>query len=287
MTEQLRIAGLDVELTGPAEGPVVVFHPGTPAAGRMFGRQVAAGASRGLRHLAYSRPGYGSSERQRRRRVADCARDVERILDELGVERFYSIGLSGGGPHSLACAALLPDRLLAAATLGGVAPWDAEELDWLEGMGEDNHAEFGAAARGIEALRAFLEPVAAEMTKASPAELAAAFGDLVSDVDHEAISGEFAEHLSLQLREGLAHGISGWLDDDMAFVSDWGFELASIDRPVTIWHGAQDRFVPPSHGRWLVEHIPGARSELRPEHGHLSLQIGAYGEILDDLVNAG
>jgi pimeloyl-ACP methyl ester carboxylesterase len=287
MTERTRIAGLDVELSGPPDGAVVIFHTGTPAAGRMFTPQVEAGAARGLRHLTYSRPGYGSSDRQPGRRVADCARDVARILDELGIERFYSVGLSGGGPHSLACAALLPDRLIAAATMGGVAPWDGEALDWLEGMGEDNHAEFGAAVRGADALRAFLEPVAEEMTGASPGDLAAAFGDLVSEVDRAAISGEFAEYLSLILREALTGGIWGWFDDDLAFISPWGFELSSIARPVTVWHGAQDRFVPPSHGRWLVDHIPGASAQLRAEHGHLSLQTGAYGEILDDLLNAG
>jgi pimeloyl-ACP methyl ester carboxylesterase len=282
-----RIVGLDVELSGPPDGAVVLFHTGTPAAGRMFAPQVEAGAARGLRHLAYSRPGYGDSDRQPGRRVADCAPDVTEILDELGIDRCYSVGLSGGGPHALACAALLPDRVIAAATLGGAAPWDAEGLDWLDGMGADNHAEFGAAVRGEEALQAFLEPAAAEMIGASTADLAAAFGDLVSDVDFEAISGAFAEHLSRILREGLGHGIWGWVDDDLAFVTDWGFDLGAIERPVTIWHGAQDRFVPPMHGRWLVEHVPGARAELRAEHGHLSLQLSAYGEILDSLLEAG
>jgi pimeloyl-ACP methyl ester carboxylesterase len=282
-----RIAGLDVELSGPADGPVVLFHTGTPAAGRMFAPQVDAGAARGLRHLAYSRPGYGSSDRRPGRRVADCAQDVEAILDGLQIDRFYSVGLSGGGPHSLACAALLPDRVIAAATLGGVAPWNAEGLDWLAGMGEDNHAEYGAAAEGEEPLGRFLEPLAAEMSRASPAELHAALGDLVSEVDGAAISGEFAEYLSAIVREGLSNGISGWFDDDVAFVSDWGFELASIARPVTIWHGAYDRFVPPSHGRWLVDHIPRARAQLRGEHGHLTLQLAAYGEILDDLIATG
>jgi pimeloyl-ACP methyl ester carboxylesterase len=282
-----RIGGLDVELSGPAGAPVVLFHTGTPAAGRMFAPQVDAGAARGLRHLTYSRPGYGRSDRVPGRQVADCVRDVAAILDGLQIDRIYSVGLSGGGPHSLACAALLPDRVIAAATLGGVAPWNADGLDWLDGMGEDNHAEFGAAVDGEEPLRKFLEPLAAEMSSASPAELHAAFGDLVSGVDRAAISGEFAEHLSRILREGLSDGIWGWFDDDIAFVAHWGFDLASIERPVTIWHGAQDRFVPPSHGRWLVEHIPGARAQLRPEHGHLSFQLTAYGEILDDLIATG
>jgi pimeloyl-ACP methyl ester carboxylesterase len=99
------------------------------------------------------------------------------------------------------------------------------------------------------------------------------------DSDRAAISGEFAEHLSRTLREGLSNGIWGWFDDDIAFISDWGFDLRSIERPLTIWHGVQDRPVPPSHGRWPVDHISGARAQVRAEHGHLSLQIGAYSDI--------
>src|SRR5476649_965370 len=118
MDDRLQIEGpagrLDVELSGPADGEVVVFHTGTPSAGSLFGPTVDAGTQRGLRHVAYSRPGYGTSERWAGRSVADCALDVAAILDALGIERFFTVGMSGGGPHALACAAILPERVIAA-----------------------------------------------------------------------------------------------------------------------------------------------------------------------------
>jgi len=111
MTEDGR--RLVVEVSGPAEGDVVFFHTGTPSAGLLFDDLIVAGAERGLRHVSYARPGYADSDRQEGRTVADCARDVTAILDSLGVERFYVTGQSGGGPHSLATAALLGDRVMA------------------------------------------------------------------------------------------------------------------------------------------------------------------------------
>src|SRR5580700_1871676 len=183
----LQIAGsggrrLDVELSGPDEGRPLIFHNGTPMAGRMFAPMVAQGAERGVRHIAYSRPGYCGSERDAGRTVADCARDVAAIADELGIERFFTVGWSGGGPHALACAALLPQRVLAAATLAGVAPANASGLDWTAHMGAENLTEFAAAEAGEAELLAFLEREGSELASASAADLRAAFGELISDV---------------------------------------------------------------------------------------------------------
>jgi len=287
----LQIAGsggrrLDVELSGPDEGRPLIFHNGTPMAGRMFAPMVAQGAERGVRHIAYSRPGYCGSERDAGRTVADCARDVAAIADELGIERFLTVGWSGGGPHALACAALLPERTMAAATLAGVAPFNAHGLDWLAGMGEENIEEFGAARAGEDQLSSHLEGQRAEMLHASAADLHAALGDLLSDVDRAVLSGEFAEYLAAGTQASLEHGIWGWFDDDLAFLGDWGFDLAKITVPVTIWQGAQDRFVPFTHGRWLAEHVSGASAQLQAEHGHLSLAVGSYGRVLDELIAA-
>jgi pimeloyl-ACP methyl ester carboxylesterase len=211
---------------------------------------------------------------------------VTSIVDHLGMDRFYVIGWSGGGPHALACAALMPDRVIAAATIAGVAPRDAEGLDWLAGMGEENIEEFGAAETGEQELRTYLEQHAAELTQATGPDLHAALGDLLSDVDKAALTGDFAEYLADASRHGLAHGIWGWFDDDVAFLKDWGFDVGATERPVTIWQGEQDRFVPFGHGRWLADHVSGARAELHPEHGHLSLAVASYDRILDSLLAA-
>jgi pimeloyl-ACP methyl ester carboxylesterase len=212
--------------------------------------------------------------------------DVQAIADHLGVQRFHTMGWSGGGPHALATAALLPDRVISAGTVAGAAPHDAEGLDWSEGMGEENIEEMGLAEQGAEAVRPWLENQAEEIVRSSPEELHRILGDLVSEVDRATLSGDFAEHSYASWRAALRNGVWGWLDDDLAFVRPWGFELDSIRVPVSVWHGGQDRFVPMTHGRWLAEHVSGARAHLLEAEGHLSLAVGHHGDVLDDLVAA-
>src|SRR6516225_272473 len=159
----VRTAGerqLEALVSGPPDGLTVVLQNGTPA-GLMAAPLIAAAtAERGLRLVLYARPGYEGSTPDPGRQVAGAAADLGAVLDALGAAEFVTVGWSGGGPHALACAALLPGRCLAAATMAGVAPFTAEGLDWLAGMGEENVTEFGAAAAGEEALTAFLEPEA-------------------------------------------------------------------------------------------------------------------------------
>jgi pimeloyl-ACP methyl ester carboxylesterase len=275
---------LEVELSGPDDGRPLIFHHGTPMAGGMFAPLVAQGAERGVRHIAYTRPGYCGSERHAGRAVADCAKDVAAIADELGIARFLTVGWSGGGPHALACAALLPERTSAAATLAGVAPFNAQGLDWLAGMGEENIEEFGAALEGEDQLSSYLQAERTGILASSAADLHVALGDLLSDVDRAMVSGDFAEYLAAGMHASLEHGIWGWFDDDLAFVGEWGFDVGAIAVPVTVWQGEQDRFVPFAHGRWLAEHVSGATAQLPAEHGHLSLAIGSHGRVLDDLI---
>ena len=275
---------LEVELYGPRDGQAVIFQTGTPSPGKLFAPLVEAGVSRGVRHVAYSRPGYGRSERALGRSVADCAQDIVAVADRLGIGRFYTVGWSGGGPHALASAALLADRVIAAATLASPAPRDAEGLEWLMGMGAENVEEFRAADAGEEQLRAYLDQHAPHLAHATGPDLRAALGDLLSDVDARVLTGEFAEYLASCTRAALEHGVWGWLDDDLAFVRDWGFDLGAISVPVAIWHGGEDRFVPYAHGRWLAEHAAGATPHLHPDHGHLSLAVGSYDAVLADLL---
>jgi pimeloyl-ACP methyl ester carboxylesterase len=275
---------LEVVVDGPQDGTAVLFHAGTPCAGRLFAPLVAEGAQRGLRHVTYSRPGYGYSDRRSGRTVADCVGDVAMLADELGIARFITIGWSGGGPHALACAALAPERTLAAAVIGSVAPYNADGLDWLQGMGSENLEEFGAAAAGEAELASYLERQAEGLAGMSAAALHAALGDLVSEPDREVLSEGFAEYMADSMRAAVAPGPWGWYDDDTAFLAPWGFDLARIEVPVAVWHGSEDRFVPFSHGRWLAERVPGAQAMLLDGHGHLSIGVASYGRILDGLL---
>lgn len=278
---------LVAEVAGPPDGEVVFAHTGTPEAGTVYAPKVAAGAEWGLRHVSYARPGYAGSDRQPGRSVADCAADAAAIADRLGFERFYTVGQSGGGPHALACAALLPERVRSAATLGGVAPRDAAGLDWLAGMGEENLREFAEVEAGEAELRAFLENDAVAFAAVDAAQVKEMLGDLVGDADKAVLTGEYAEHLAADFRAALATGIWGWFDDDLAFFADWGFELGAISVPVTIWQGDDDRMVPFAHGQWLADHVSSAAARLLPGEGHLSIEVTRYGDVLDDLLARG
>ncbi|MDQ3811010.1 MAG: alpha/beta hydrolase [Chloroflexota bacterium] len=278
---------VDVLVAGSEEAPPLLFHHGTPGARIGFEPFIATALARGVRFVSYSRPGYGDSTRRPGRAVADCAADTAAIMDRLGAPRFYTVGWSGGGPHALACAALLPDRVIASATIAGVAPYPADGLDWLAGMGPENVREFGAAMAGPDALGPSLAAFAEGMATVTGENIVAALGALVSDVDEAALNGELGAFLAANVREGLRNGTGGWLDDDLAFVRDWGFDVATIAVPVAVWQGPHDRMVPFAHGEWLTRHIPGVKPRLEPEHGHLSLAVGSFGRILDDLLRVG
>jgi pimeloyl-ACP methyl ester carboxylesterase len=278
---------LDVLVYGPEDGLALVFHTGTPAGLVESGPVISAAAARGLRTVFYSRPGYGNSTPQPGRLVADAAADVDAILAHLRIDEFVTAGWSGGGPHALACAALLPVRCLAAATIAGVAPSDSPGLDWLAGMGQENVEEFGAATAGEADLTSFLDAAAAELRDITAAQVADGLGGLVSEADQAVLTGEFADYLAALFRAALASGIAGWRDDDLAFIRDWGLSLDALGHatPVAIWQGDQDRMVPSAHGEWLVANIPRARARIRPGQGHLTLMAKELGPILDDLLD--
>jgi pimeloyl-ACP methyl ester carboxylesterase len=261
------------EAGDPAGRPVIVHH-GTPSSGLLNPKHARDAAERGIRLIGYDRPGFGGSTPRPGRRVADAAGDVVAIADALRLERFAAWGISGGGPHVLACAALLPERTVAAAAVASVAPYDADGLDWLEGMGEGNIIEHAAILEGGEAFERFLEREAAQFLAATPEQLVDALRLHLSDVDAAELTGELAAFMLAAFADGLRNGIAGWRDDDYAFVAPWGFELESIRVPVLLRQGRQDRMVPFGHGAWLAGQIPGVEAELSEEHGHLTLRRG-------------
>jgi pimeloyl-ACP methyl ester carboxylesterase len=278
---------LEVLATGPETGLPLVMHNGTPVGLVAYPPMIEAAAARGLRLVICARPGYGESTPRPGRRVADVTQDVAAVLDELGAPHFVTVGWSGGGPHALACAARLPGRCLAAATMAGVAPYRAEGLDWLAGMGAENLSEFGAAEAGDGPLTSYLVAEAGGLAAITGPEVATELGSLVSAADKAAATGEFAEYLAAAFRAAVRYGIAGWRDDDLAFVADWGFTMADAGAgaPVAVWQGDQDMMVPWAHGSWLAGHVPGARAHLLPGEGHLTLGLTSFGAILDDLLD--
>jgi pimeloyl-ACP methyl ester carboxylesterase len=284
--EQLKTADgrtLEYVIEGDPHGYPLVHHHGTPGSAIPYPAYATAAQERGLALIHYSRAGYGQSSPRPDRTVADVAEDIAALLDHLGRDEFVTLGWSGGGPHSLACAALLPGRCRAAATGAGVAPFLADDLDFLAGMGPENHEEFGAALEGRQALEPYLRKEADALTTVTAEQIADALGGLVSSVDKAYATGDFAARTLASFKRGCMNGIEGWAEDDLAFTRHWGFDLAGITVPVSVWQGAQDRMVPFAHGQWLAAHIPGAAVHLDDDQGHLSLWA-RIGEILDDLL---
>lgn len=271
---------------GDPAGPAVVVHHGTPMSRLLYGPNVADAEARGLRLIGYDRPGYGDSTPQPGRTVADAATDVATIADALGIDRFATWGISGGGPHALACAALLPERVVAAASLAGAAPYEAEGLDFVDGMGEGNVKEFGLILEGREKLEPFLCAERDALLAAGQEGLAEGMRTLLTPVDAAAFTGETAEFLFESLRVGSAERIDGWLDDDLAFVKPWGCSVEQISVPVLLWQGAEDRFVPLAHGEWLASRIPTCQAHLSPEDGHITLLVRRVGEVHEWLAAA-
>lgn len=236
-----------------------------------YGPHVEDAIRRGIRLISYDRPGYGGSTPHPGRKVADAAKDVAAIADSLRVDRFAVWGISGGGPHTIACAALLPKRVVAAASLASPAPYPSEGLDWMAGQGQDNIDEFGAALAGAEELSKYLEHQRARMMEVQPGQLAQALESLLPPEDRAVLTGKFAGFLTSNMKDGLKPGYEGWKEDDLAFVADWGFRPSDVSVPLLLWQGRQDKMVPYAHGEWLSKRIGRAEARLTSEDGHLTL----------------
>jgi pimeloyl-ACP methyl ester carboxylesterase len=276
---------LCIEIAGEPSGRTILIHNGTPNSRHLYGPWVEDADARGVRVVSYDRPGYGGSTPHPGHTVADGAADVESIADALGVERFAVWGLSGGGPYTLACAALLPERVTAAAVLGSIAPWGAPGLDFLDGMGEDNVDGIRRYFEDPEADRVQMGEQRQELLETTPEQMLESWKSLLSEVDAAVVTGDFAQWLSSCMHDGLAPSDQGWWDDGVAHLSPWGFELDSIRVPVKVFHGRHDRFVPFQHGRWLAEHVPGAEAVLSDTDGHLTLLVRRIPEVHDWLLS--
>jgi pimeloyl-ACP methyl ester carboxylesterase len=250
----------DESATSPgAPGVAVFWLHGSPNVGSPPEPLFAAAAANGLRWVSYDRPGYGGSSPQVGRTVASAAADVAAIADALGMDRFAVLGHSGGGPHALACAALLPARVIAAVSMSGPAPFDAAGLDWFAGWSPGIAAENRAAAGGRAALEA-------HWAQAAPEEM----GVFFTEDDLAALSGRWSWVAGVA-GQAIEQGGDGYLEDTLAGVQPWGFQLDAVRVPVLIMHGAKDKLVPRAHGEWLAAHCPAAEARTIPDAGHITV----------------
>ncbi|GAA2139989.1 alpha/beta hydrolase [Kitasatospora kazusensis] len=261
-----RVLAVD-SLGDPQGRPVFLLH-GTPGSRLGPVPRSTVLYRLGVQLISFDRPGYGDSTRLPGRRVSAAAADVTTIADALGLDHFAVLGRSGGGPHALACAALLPDRVVRVATLVSPAPRDADDLDWYSGMTPSNVREYSEVERG---LRHFADAfqLRSQQIRADPVTL---IKDLVPELpptDRTLVSDSGIRRMLLSTyREAFRYGADGWIDDVLAFTSDWGFKVEDITVQVRLWHGADDQFSPVDHSRWLADHIPGAELYLEPGAAH-------------------
>jgi len=262
----------------PSGHPILILH-GMPGSRLQFKPAVRRGRQQGLRLISYDRPGYGGSSRHEGRSIADCAADVRAVAAALEIDRLAVWGISGGGPHALACAALLPDLVPAVASLAAPAPWDAQGLDYLADTGEMNvedtklfFADRAAAERKCAADRD-------EMLEVDLPGLIELMNTLLAPPDADVLTGELGSYLLEQERIGLEPGYTGWWDDGVALLTPWGFELTTIETPVLLLQGRHDKFVPFAHGEWLAGQIPTVEPRLSEDDGHLTLLV----DRLDDV----
>ena len=256
---------------GDPAGPLLVYHHGTPLSGLLPSLWAHDAQAEGVRLVSFDRAGYGGSDRYPGRRIADVVADTEAVADALDTERFLVFGESGGGPYALGCAALLPARVIAAVSMSGPAPFDADGLDFMAGMGQDNIDEFNAALAGEHSLRTYLSEQREAILASNPQTLHQVMDSLLSPVDKAVLTGDLVEWLHAACIRGLEPGYDGWLDDDAATIRPWGFDLSDNRVPALIQAGEQDRFVPYAHAHWLVDNIPEATDALSAVDGHLTL----------------
>ncbi len=245
---------------GISDSPIAVFWlHGSPNIGSPPEPLFAAAEANGLRWVSYDRPGYGGSDPHDGRTVGSAAADVDAIAESLGIGRFAVLGHSGGGPHALACAALLPERVIAAVSVSAPAPFDADGLDWFAGWSPGIAAENRAAAAGRAALEV-------HWSEAEPEDMDAFF----TAADMAALGGSWS-WLAGVAGQAMEQGTEGYLEDTLASVRPWGFRLDAIDAPVLIMHGANDKMVPRRHGEWLAARCPTAKLRIVPDAGHITV----------------
>jgi pimeloyl-ACP methyl ester carboxylesterase len=277
--------GLEVLMYG--EGIPLVFLSGTPGAAVPNPRMAALADRCGLRVIQPNRPGYGQSDPNPGRRIVDVVPDVQAVLEHLGLDAVVVAGGSGGGPHALAMAAELP-QCRAAAVMVSPAPRDAEGLDFYDGMAESNQEEWRLADVGADAVLPLLEKVAVTMrVSESPAMFLEQYGDCIPACDRVVYAQADPAVRAAGLAKAVARGVDGWLEDDLAMTSPWGFALESITTPVTFWAGRQDLFISYRHTTWMAERLPGADVHLLADEGHFGPWVNNMDAIVLDLLRRG
>ena len=264
---------------GDPNGRPVLYCHGWPSSRLEPHAFESAVSSLGLRLIAPDRPGYGLSDPHPKRTLSDCAADVSNLADQLNIERFELLGISGGGPYALACAARIPDRLLSVVLVCSLAPLTSPEITrgmvrlhrWLLLFAQK--APWLARRVSVICLRGFWGKGEQVLPRQVEARLAEADRQTLSNAD-------LRSALIASSSEALRRGVHGAASDGFLYARPWDFDLRKIRVPVHLWHGEQDTILPPVMGRYLASTIPNCRATFCPNDGHFSLPFNKTREIL-------
>lgn len=263
---------LRVRDAGDPQGKPIVYFHATPGSrlDMAFADDIAANA--GVRLISFDRPGYGASTPYQFGLVS-IARDAEAVADKLGLGRFATFGQSGGGPFSLAAAAVLGDRVSRAGVACGGGPFDLVPGALAALDDNDTHAlallpdDVPGAAHGFAD---GFEPLVATFRDATPLDVIAGFEPMLSTRDRELLQDHrLATAIGASMKEAMIQGATGGGWDNVAWVGPWEIDPTTIRCPVHLWYGDEDRFCSPAHGKWLRDNISDAHLVLRKGEGHL------------------
>jgi len=250
----------------PGGEPILYFHghPGSRLEAR-FAHPAAAAA--GFRVVALDRPGYGLSDVKPGRAITDWPADVAEAADQLGISRFCVAGASGGGPYALACAWRLPGRVIRAAVISGVGPYQVAGL--TRGMRWQNRVGFRLAGHWPGVARTLMRSMRRSVI-GRPERTVDALARAMSPADARIVRRpEVRAVLVADLIEAFRQGSDGAADDLVLLGRPWGFSLREVQPEVYLWQGESDTLVPPAMGRWLADQIPHCHATMLPGEGHL------------------
>jgi pimeloyl-ACP methyl ester carboxylesterase len=245
----------------------------------VWGTWLAAAAELGIRAIAFTRPGYASSDRKVGRSIIDANEDLVEILNQLAVENFVSVGWSGGGPYALASGLL--NKCSGVQLIASVSPYDAEDFDWFQDQTPEMVEEAKISARSLEDSINFKENYYKEIRDMTAEQFLTEYAKRLSFESFETTYREFSKDLSFSMHDALRGGVIGYAEDEYAFLRNWGFETKEIQVPVLIWQGLDDLSVSPHMARWLNANISNPTLKLLEGQHHSSIMVEKRAEILN------
>ena len=271
---------------GTADGFPVVYMHGTPGARLewlMFGTDDMARAAN-VRLIVPDRPGIGLSKFQPDRKISDWPDDVRQLADHLELERFSVLGISGGCPYVLACAARMPERIASVGVVSGIGPHNIPGL--TDGMNPNALRTLHMSVERPNVFR-LIWWIQGLLARLSPRLFAAQAASVFTPVDQQFLhQRDFAERFVAVIRETLRQGTEPLRQDVALMVSPWDFDPHDVSVPVVMWQGGVDTDATPAMARYLTEQIPHARLTFLEAEGHISLSARHMPEILSAVVAA-